>query len=359
MTSPRMVTMSDVAQHAGVSRPTVSHVLNGRTEGVFVSEQTRNRVLEAAQILGYQANGAAKAMKSGNFGSVALLLSNRPNHSTLPAQVLNGIHDELARHDLHLSLFCLPDEQLTDAQQMPKILRQWMADGMIVDYTHDIPSRLFELIEGHKLPVVWFNVDRQWDTVRPDDYEAGRRAARHLLEQGHTRIAFLNHSHDRRFLEGAEAPEHYSGRARFRGVADEMALAGLAPILEARRPDDDADIIARESVGRIREMLRREKPTAVVCYSTLNPTLLAARDLGLEVPRDLSLVQFGAPEICFLGLRESVPRPTTGFSPCEYAMGRELVQMLLRKIADPTTKIPARTLAFEFQEGATTAPVSR
>src|SRR5688572_11482874 len=100
-----LITLKDVALQAGVSQMTASVVLNGSKPGVPVADDTRQRVLRAAEELGYQTNGAAKAIATGKFGCVALLLSTQPHVSTLPQRVLEGIHDALAERDMHLSLF--------------------------------------------------------------------------------------------------------------------------------------------------------------------------------------------------------------------------------------------------------------
>jgi DNA-binding LacI/PurR family transcriptional regulator len=105
-------------------------------------------------------------MRTGSFGCVALLLSTRQFHSALPIGLMEGIHDGLAERNLHLTFARVPDEKLTDEQEVPKFLREWMADGMIVNYTHDFPVRLLTLINEHEMPSIWTNAKLDADCVR-------------------------------------------------------------------------------------------------------------------------------------------------------------------------------------------------
>ena len=350
--SPRLVTTNDVALAAGVPRASVSVVLNGARSSSKVSEEKRQRILDAAEQLGYRRNGSAANMARGKFGCVALLLSTRPNVSTLPQPVWEGIHDELALHGLHLSLFRLPDADITDETLIPKCLTEWMADGLIVDYTHEIPAKLGALIEDNRLPAIWFNTLRDDDCVRPDDYGAGVMAAEHLLELGHRRIAYIDFSRQESdFADfGKTSAEHYSTFHRYRGVCDAMREFGVAPSVCARRAGDNDDNIEARRYGYLLELLQKTRPSAIVTYSRPELPLLAARDLGLSVPAQLSVVDFALDKARVLEHEmSSVIHPQS-------ESGRQLVRQLLRKINDPSVLLPPHLLPFEFTLGQTTGP---
>src|SRR4051812_31906827 len=85
-----MPTQIDIAHKAGVSQVTVSHVLSGRGR---VGEEVRQRVLDIARRLGYRPNAAARAISTGKFGCVTLLMGVRQQTSELPQQLLWGIED--------------------------------------------------------------------------------------------------------------------------------------------------------------------------------------------------------------------------------------------------------------------------
>src|SRR4051794_17942945 len=116
------VGIKEIAQLTGLSVPTVGNVL-GRS-GARYSEDTRRRVLEAARELGYRPNSSARAMRQGRFGCAALILtrSRQQTHSYIPNRLLDGIDDELALHDMHLTVSRLTDEELSAVDFVPKVL---------------------------------------------------------------------------------------------------------------------------------------------------------------------------------------------------------------------------------------------
>ncbi len=340
-----MVTLEQIAQEAGVSRNTVANVLNGRNKENWGSTARRAEEIRAiAKRLGYQPHAAAKATATGRFDCVALLLSTRPHVSTLPQRVLEGIHDALAERDMHLSLFRLPDEQITDPQKLPKILRQSMADGLIVDYTHRIPGPLVELIKKNHLQAVWFNTLRATDCVRPDDCAAARAAAQHLIERGHRRITYVDFQ-----PADSTAEMHYSVEHRRQGYREAMHEAGLTPDLTT---GDTRALTDEERAEHLEQRLKvRNRPTAVICYSDSDAAkaLFAACRLGLRIPEDLSLLTFSR--------QGSWPhgQQMTRFASPEPQMGRALVEMLLQKIENPQKKPRARVLAYQLIEGQSVA----
>ena len=348
----RQITTKDVALAAGVNRASVSVVLNGARSNSGVSDETRRRITEVAEQLGYKRNGSAANMARGKFGCVGLLLSTKPNVSTLPPALWEGAHDELAEHNIHLSMFRVPDEELTSPTWMPKVLREWMADGLIVDYTHEAPAHLARALESNELPAVWFNTLRDFDCVRPDDYGAGQLAAQHLLELGHRRIAYLDFSHPEADHAnfGADSSFHYSSFHRYRAICDEMKKFGQQPLLCARRAGDTDESIEERRFGYALELLERDKPTAIIAYGRSEVALLAARDLGLSVPEDLSIVNFGHPN------SRPLERKVTCVSPPDTECGRELVRQLLAKIQNPSAQTPVKTLPFVLHPRETSAP---
>jgi len=182
--------MSDVAKRAGVSIPTVSFVLNNKQSRQTISDATKARVWQAIDELGYRRNHAAKTTRTGLFGCAALILSTSRSRSYLPEALLDGIYKELESQGMHLVITRLSDAKLTDPKYVPGILRECMADGLLIDYINDFPPQMAELIESRNIPAVWLNVRRERDCVTPDDFQAGYDATRHLIAAGHARIAY-------------------------------------------------------------------------------------------------------------------------------------------------------------------------
>src|SRR5262245_28817077 len=186
------VTIKEIARRTGLSIPTVGNVL-GRAANRY-SAQTRQRVMKAAAELGYKPNASARAMRQGRFGCAALVLSRskQQTHSHIPSGLLDGLDDELAQHDMHLTVSRLTDEELSTEAFLPKVLRESMADGMIVNYTHEIPPAMLNLIHAHHAPAVWLNAKLGEDCVFPDDHGAARATTKQLIELGHRRIALVH-----------------------------------------------------------------------------------------------------------------------------------------------------------------------
>lgn len=337
-----MITTYDIAQKAGVSQATVSFVLNKRDTAVRISEKTRDRVLQAANELGYRRNGSAQALSSGRFNAAALLTSTQAYHSYLPQGLMQGIHDELAVHNMHLTLAMLSDDQLTDGEFVPKILREWLADGLLIDYNQQIPQRLVELVTGHNLPAVWINTKQEADCVFPDDFGAAKRATEHLLTLGHRKIAWVDFSH------GTESKcAHYSAHDRFEGYGATMDAAGCKPqdwrgktgVAEAERVEFSRQILSQP-----------ERPTAILAYGYALPLMVAALSLGLQVPQDLSVMLFGDATLNFVGT------PISSMTEPNAEVGRLAVRMLREKIAAPKQVLAPQSVPFTLSEGATCAP---
>jgi LacI family transcriptional regulator len=325
------VTLSDIARQVGASKMTVSQALRGTGR---VGSQTRQRILSAAQQLGYRPNAAAHAISTGRFGCVALLLSTRGHgRSTLPEHLLGGIDGALSEHDLHLTIARLPDDKLTSEGVVPKILRQWMADGLLVNYNDKIPQRMMELIDGYNLPAVWLNAKRPYDCVHPDDFGAGRMLVEHLLKLGHRNILYVDLSHPASVMDEV----HYSARDRLAGCRTAMEAAGL-PLHICQRPQY-VDREERQAIAR-HLLTQPDRPTAVIGYSDVSYVAMAAAELGIRMPQDLQLAAFADSEAHVGGVAV-----LTAVVP-QAEMGRAAVETLIQKIADPSTRHPCRAIPY-------------
>ena len=343
------VTIKQIAQLTGLSVPTVGNVL-GRSADRY-SKETRRRVLEAARTLGYRPNSSARAMRRGRTGCAALVLSRsrQQTHSYIPAGLLDGLDDELALHNMHLTVSRLSDEELASDDFVPKVLREHMADGMIVNYTHGIPPTMLDLIHAHHTPAVWLNAKLAEDCVFPDDLGAARSVTGELLKLGHRRVALV-HLVARLDAVGTFASNkpqmHYSAIDRAAGYASVMLDAGLEP----RVLSHEQYIEQHEHIAACRALLSgANRPTAVLAYSEAHVLSLvaAARSLGLEIPRDLSVVVF-APIGTYMGGYDLslVAVPTR-------EMGHRAVRMLLRKLQSPTVPCAPEAIPYGLDGGGT------
>ncbi len=341
------VTLKEIAKATGVSFPTVSHVLNpNSSRHNAYSLKTRERILRVATQMGYRPNQAAQTMATGRFGSIALLTTTTDARSYLPEELLNGIQQAASARDLSLVLARLPDERLTSEQVLPKILRQTMTDGLLIDYTDHVPQALRDMIVRYNIPSIWINVKQAVDAIHPDDMAAARLATRKLVELGHRRIAYADFAYDSEVTD-----EHYSYTDRRAGYIAVMREAGLQPHFLTRSLVGKNSLLLNEAHAVLSQA---DRPTAIVTYSgfTLSPLLVAAMIRGISVPRDLSLVTFSDRKYA----------DVAGVDVTTILLGREelgakAVDMLEQKIAAPRLPIPACSVGVEWNAGTTVASV--
>ena len=280
------VTLKDIAADLGVSYVTVSNALRGTGR---LGDDTRQRVLEAAKRLGYRPNAAARAVLTGRFQCVALVMSPDIRLSGTSQHMIRAMCRELDRHQFHLATSVLEDATLSDPGFMPRILSHLMCDGLLINYTTDFPAAMEPLIQRHQLPSVWLNSRHDADCVYPDDFAAGLMATQRLLQLGHERIAYVDWSHGHDGI----AHEHYSVRDRADGYIRAMRDAGRSPLIVR----EAAHVQSVDRPGRALDMLRSpDRPTAVLTYGDRNayPIVLAAAQLSLRIPDDLSIITFAA-----------------------------------------------------------------
>jgi LacI family transcriptional regulator len=334
-------TVRDIAERTGLSASTVGQILNTSRRGLF-SQATQEIVLAAARELSYRPHAHARAMVSGRLGAVGLLLGHGSGQSTLTEDLLRGLMCSLAEHDLSLVIAHVADERLADPDYVPKMVREYAVDAMLVNYTHGVPARTVDLIRSHVPAAIWLNCKLDTNCVRPDDFGAAADLTRRLIRHGHLRIAYVNYSTGWKTIDGA----HYSQRDRQSGYEAAMRESGLEPLVYMH----DQFVAGRRCEEVSREMLQLLRPTAVIAQSEKvgNSVLFAARALGMEAPRDFSLA-------CFMriGRTEPLGVPVTGVIEPGLAIARAATEMVLATLHEAAGPMPARVVPFEFYQGVT------
>jgi LacI family transcriptional regulator len=331
--------IKQIAGKCGFSVATVSQVLNNAGK---ISPETRQHVLAICDRLGYRPRLSAKTMRTGRFGTFTLLISNRKHVSNFPLPLFDGINEALSRRGLLLNVVRMDVEELTDENFVPKFLREWSSDGLLVNQVN-MPVRVMELIRKYRIPAVWLNAKEDHDSIYPDDLSGGRMAVEHLIALGHQRIDYADFSHNH-----AE-PVHYSVHERWNGYAKAMQKANLRP----RAFGALSSIPRHQRLSLCRETLAaKDRPTAVVAYgsSAAHPILLAALmdRRKLHVPRDLSLVVFQGDDQS--GLQFS----SVSFDP--FDMGIKAVEMLVRKV-ESRRKLDSIAVPYSVETGETSGPL--
>lgn len=327
----KRVTQREVAARANVSRATVSYVLNDTAKSrVPISSETRRRVIEAAEALGYQPDASAQTLRSGKSREVGVLVPDMRNPHYW--QLLTGIDREAHRNGYTLLIFhsaLIEHEEVVGLRE----LAARRIDGLVLisSFPPSWPKTIERLSNRHSPIVDLSNVESPFDRVFTD-YRAGtRQLMEHLLEHGHRRIGFVY------------------------GVATEkVGIDRLEPYLEALRsanlPDEPGLVVrcgtsVEEGYRAASSLLSRaERPTAVIAVNDMLAlaVMRAAADLGLSIPSDLSVAGFD--DVPFSRLL--TPSLTSVHRETEQ-VGQTAFRLLLERMADP--HLPRRTERAESQ----------
>ena len=281
------VTIKDVADRAGVSTATVSYVLNGRETSIKITEVTKQRILSASRELDYRPNAMARALSKKRTDTISLVLQY-PNifsgWSGFTNEMMRGATDTAIQLGYDLMLHTKGQQGIS---QEVAVLTDGRADGALLLRDRDdplveqlvqrgFPCLLIFTQSAH--PKVWF--------VDCDNLLGGRLAAEHLLGLGHRRMLHL-------------AGTRRSNDANNRRIGFEQALAEQGvPLL----PHHVVEITyAGADYSGVKEaLLAPDRPTAVFAWSddVAIGLLTLAREIGLRVPEDLSVIGFDSTEIC-------------------------------------------------------------
>lgn len=331
------ITLKRVADELGLSVSTVSHVLNGK--GGSYNEATRKRISDTAAKLGYVPNASARAMRTGKFGTIALIMSNDPDRSMLFQAMATGICERLEEMGYHLILSILPDEQLTDPNFLPNIMRTWMVDGILIAYFNNIPKRFEDLLKDNNIPSIWLNRQARYDSVNSDDGPAIEKLVDHLYELGHRNIAFSEFTGATRVAGGAMSVRY-----------DAFVQKAEALKIKHTRWGGTEYTPRKNRIGHCMRLLSAEdRPSAVVALSpsNANPVLDAARLLDINMPEDLSLITFADDRTDISGIEiASLMIPLREIGECA-------VDLLLQKIDKPDKRISSKKIELSYKPGET------
>lgn len=317
-------TQVDVARLAGVSRATVSYVVNGITDSrVPISDDTRQRVLEAVDELGYVPDARAQSLRSGDTNTIGLIIPDIRNpHFWEHAE---GVEQEAraSGYQLLLSDTALNSEY---AEDIFKDLSRRRIDGLIlmgafIDHSEAARNILTTLLK-RRLPIVEISdhhVDYNVDLVVSDYRAATQEVMTYLLSLQHRQIGMIY---------GVATP-----------VLAEDRLQPYQESLEASGLPVNQDLIARcgptieDGYQAALQLLQLPtRPTALIAINDLLAigALRAAGDLGLHIPVDLSLVGFDDIHMS----KYLVPRLTT-VAKDSVGVGQAAVKQLLARINEP------------------------
>lgn len=320
MTKRDRATVADVAARAAVSVPTVSKVLNNRPD---IADATRRRVEEAIEATGYRRRAPARRSARAGLVDVVVPQINSP----WALEVLAGAEQAAHQAGVNLVLNAVHGESL--GEQWVSALERRRSDGVVIVVSDIPPETVERLIESH-VPVVLLdrtgNSDPRLGSVGATNWAGALSATQHLLDQGHRRIGVI------------------SGHPRLACSAERID-GYLAALRRADIPVDEdlirhGDFFPEGGRAGARALLSLpEPPSAIFAGSDLQAVGVyeAARERGLTVPDDLSVVGFDD-----LSLAQYVsPRLTTVRQP-HAEMAAEAVRMVLALARSDSPAAPVR-----------------
>ncbi|WP_327725497.1 LacI family DNA-binding transcriptional regulator [Streptomyces europaeiscabiei] len=307
----------DVARLAGVSRKTVSRVLNNEP---YVSDASRRRVLAAAEELGYRLNHAARALASGRTRSIGVVALGTAGYGT--ASLLVGIEQAVRDAGYALRVLNTPDgDSESIAAALESLLEQGV-DGIVVSE----PIVEGEVPLGVDVPVLFLGAPPAFSAARTltagvGAHQLARAATDHLLDLGHPTVHHL--AGPRRWYATTDRIEGWRAALAARGAHEPPVLNG--------------DWSAASGYAAGRELAADGSVTAVFAGGDEMAIGLihALREAGCRVPEDISVVGFdGNPVFAYVS-----PPLTTVRQPFE-AASREGIRLLLHAIEKPDTVLP-------------------
>jgi LacI family transcriptional regulator len=321
-------TIRDVARTAGVSVGSVSRALNG---GKNVSARVARDVAAAAEKLGYQPDLQARSLRTRTTGMVGCLVSDLAN--PLYASIVQAAEARLREAGLLMIVGNTANDPARE-RAMVAAFRSRRLDGMLVAPGSDENDRAWRELAAGGAPVVILDRDVPgeddvpWPAVLVDHREGARTATRYLIGLGHRRIALLT--------PGARMRP---GRERIAGFKAAFAEADIDPAGALVCLQESSMDFAQ---GDALELLRRDRrPTAIIALGTriLAGALRAARDLGLSVPRDLSVIAIGDTDLA------AVHSPAiTALRWSLEDVGRAAAELLLQRLRGTSGEGQSRAL---------------
>ena len=308
---------ADVATLAGVSRKTVSRVLNNEP---YVSAEARRRVLAAAEELGYRLNHAARALASGRTRSIGVVTLGTAGYGT--ASLLVGIEQAVRDAGYTLRVVNTPDGDPESIAAAVESLLEQGVDGVVVSE----PVVEGEVPLGVDVPVLFLGAPPAFAaartlTVGVGAHQLARAATEHLLDLGHPTV------------------HHLAGPRRWYATKDRIEgwQAALAARSAHEPPVLNGDWSAASGYAAGRELASESSVTAVFAAGDEMAIGLihALREAGRRVPEDVSVIGFdGNPVFAYVS-----PPLTTVRQPFE-AASREGIRLLLHAIEKPDVELP-------------------
>ncbi|WP_291581397.1 LacI family DNA-binding transcriptional regulator [Clostridium sp. UBA6640] len=304
--------IKDVAKEAGVSIATVSRVLNGIN---VVNEDTKRKVLDAIDKLGYRPNILARSLKTHRSSTIGIIIPDIAN--SLFPEVVRGAEDVANIYNYNIML-CNTDLDLEREKESFRMLKEKMVDG-VVYIGNALVDEVAELIDELELPIVSVGTgDKKgkYPSVTIDNYKAAYDATNYLIDKGNKKVAFIG------FF-----PSMYGGNY-------EKLFKGYKSAVEEKLEFDESlvyfsSLNAQEGYKGINTILENNEVDAVFCGSdeVAVGVINALREKNISVPNDVDVMGFSDTDLASM----YYPTLTTISQPL-YDMGSMSMRLLIKII---------------------------
>lgn len=328
------VTVKDVALRAKVSESTVSRIL--RNKGP-IADETRDKVMEVVQTMGYVPNRIAGSLASLNSNLVGVIVPSLSN--IVFPEVLQGIHAGLEAHNHMQAVISISDYDLDKEEAMIRGLLSWKPAAVLTaGFEHtDATRRMLELSDVRVVEMMDIDSEPIDIAVGMSHCAAGKETARHLLARGYRRFGYVGHNWDR----------DYRARLRHLGLTQALAESGLSIMAEAITP-------GASSVGAGRAMtaqlLGGTPSVQAIVYSNDDMAVGGVFHImgtGLSIPNDIAVFGFNG-----LDIGQEMPQPLSTIRSNRFMIGKRAIDAVLEDPQRPDHHTTIDT-GFEIVTGAT------
>lgn len=312
-------TIGDIAHLAGVSKATVSRVLNHKPD---VDSETRERILQVIEEQGYVPSIAASGLASGRRSLIGMLV---PSWIwPLIPELMRGVTEVIEQTPYELVLYSINDADLKKdrSEVINRVLATQLTAGLLAVYPGEA-SRDLTRLHNQGFPVVIIDDQRGQTTpwVGADNVTGAYIAVRHLIGLGHQRIAHIM------------GPQKYLvSHERFNGYRQALLEAGIIPNPELVLEGDFMPPTGRTCASKLFELPVDKRPTAIFTATDQMAygVLAAAEEYGLAVPRDIALVGFDddTPSAHVRPALTTIRQPN-------FEMGQQGIKLLLSLLDSP------------------------
>lgn len=312
------MSIKKIAELAGVSSATVSKILNNKDQ--YISDKTRQRVLDIVEREGYIPNGIAKSLRMKNTKTIGIIMPDVMN--LFFSELVRGAEDT-AETKGYSVIICNSDNKESKEEKYIQILQEKMVDGIIITASENSISKAFENI---RTPIVL--VDRDVDTekkvgrITVDNEKGMFDATSYLIGKGCKNIGFISAYKDSKISAN-----------RLRGYENSLINNGL-------RFDENKVYFDRFTIESgykgAKELVSKSQIDGIVCGNDLIAigAIQALKEMGFKVPDDVRVVGFDD-----ISISKFMDPPLTTVSQPIYKLGEESVNMLIDIIDDKDIKL--------------------